>query len=92
MHFCSQIPRCIFGPFFYTLLIFCVVGLNGGVLGFLALCVPVMMCAASATAYGKREREFRVTNNDRNVIICRRLHDVRSVFVGVDRISSVGAD
>ncbi|XP_059480900.1 protein scarlet-like [Neocloeon triangulifer] len=46
------IPRCIVGPFFYVLLIFSVVGLNGGFLGFLALCVPVMLCAASATAYG----------------------------------------
>ncbi|XP_065345622.1 protein white-like isoform X1 [Cloeon dipterum] len=46
------IPRCIIGPFFYVMLIFCVVGLNGGVLGFLALCIPVMMCAASASAYG----------------------------------------
>ncbi|KAF4528832.1 hypothetical protein B566_EDAN015032 [Ephemera danica] len=46
------IPRCIIAPFVYTLIVFCIVGLNGGIFGFITLCLPVMMCAASATAFG----------------------------------------
>ncbi|XP_063219154.1 protein scarlet-like isoform X2 [Bacillus rossius redtenbacheri] len=47
-----SIPRAIFGPLVYTGLIFYIVGLQGGAIGFFLFCIPVIFCAVSATAYG----------------------------------------
>ncbi|XP_047115879.1 protein scarlet-like [Schistocerca piceifrons] len=46
------LPRTIIEPFMYTTLIFWIVGLQGGLRGFLVFCVPVILSAISATALG----------------------------------------
>ena len=40
-------------PFLYTLVVFLVGGLTGGVGDFMLLLIPVWACAISATAYGE---------------------------------------
>ncbi|XP_034253077.1 protein scarlet-like [Thrips palmi] len=46
------LPRAIVEPFLYTLVVFLVGGLTGGITDFLLLLVPVWACAIAATAYG----------------------------------------
>lgn len=46
------LPRAIVEPFLYTLVVFLVGGLTGGIVDFLLLLVPVLSCAIAATAYG----------------------------------------
>ncbi|XP_052129379.1 protein scarlet-like [Frankliniella occidentalis] len=46
------LPRAVVEPFLYTLVVFLVGGLTGGIADFCLLLVPVWACAIAATAYG----------------------------------------
>ncbi|PSN29865.1 hypothetical protein C0J52_25425 [Blattella germanica] len=47
------LPRSVVGPTLFTGLVFWFARLDGGMPGFLVFCVPVILSATAATAYGK---------------------------------------
>ena len=54
MHvFQLQLPRAIIEPTLFSIIVFYIAGLFGGVLDVFQFCVPVIACAIAGTAYGK---------------------------------------
>lgn len=46
------LPRALLEPIVYSAVVFWIPGLFGGFIGYLTFCIPVIVCAVAATAYG----------------------------------------